>query len=109
VIVSVKSGQVGSAMVQQLKGAMENEKAAIGLFVTLEDPTQPMKLEADRAGIYHSELWDQDYPKVQILSIRELLAGRHPELPPSKLPTFQKAQPHLGAAGEQEKLFERGR
>lgn len=50
VIVSVKSGQVGSPMVLELKGAIENEKAAIGLFVTLEEPTTPMRVEASTAG-----------------------------------------------------------
>ena len=52
VIVSVKSGHVGSPAVQQLKGAVESEKAAIGLFITLEEPTAPMRLEAEKAGLY---------------------------------------------------------
>jgi hypothetical protein len=37
VLVSVKSGHVNSAMVRDLKGTVEREKAAIGLFVTLEE------------------------------------------------------------------------
>jgi site-specific DNA-methyltransferase (adenine-specific) len=43
VIVSVKSGGVGAAMIQQLKGAMETHSAAMGLFITLDEPTGPMK------------------------------------------------------------------
>lgn len=42
VLVSVKSGNVGRGMIQQLKGDMETHKAAIGLFVTLEEPSKPM-------------------------------------------------------------------
>jgi hypothetical protein len=50
-------------MVRDLKGVLEREKAAIGLFVTLEEPTREMHLEADTAGLYHSELWNRDYPR----------------------------------------------
>ena len=109
VIVSVKSGHVNSSMVRDLKGTLEREKAVMGLFVTLEEPSRDMNLEASTAGLYHSDLWNRDYPKIQILSIRELLDGRHPELPPSRQATFQKAQRHRGAVGEQEQLFDRER
>lgn len=71
VIVSVKSGNVNSGMVQVLKGAMERHKAAIGLFVTLEEPSGPMRKEATLGGFYHSELANRDYPRVQILSVRD--------------------------------------
>jgi site-specific DNA-methyltransferase (adenine-specific) len=105
VVGSVKSGHVNSSMVRDLKGTLDREKAAMGLFVTLEESTREMTLEASTAGLYHSDLWNRDYPKLQILSIRELLSGRHPELPPSRQAPFQKAQPHREAAGEQERLF----
>ncbi|MHB8958353.1 MAG: site-specific DNA-methyltransferase [Candidatus Limnocylindrales bacterium] len=93
VVVSVKSGGVNSGMVRDLKGTIEREKAAIGLFVSLEEPTKEMVLEASTAGLYHSELWNRDYPRLQILSIRELLEeGKKPSLPPFVLPTYQQAQ-----------------
>ena len=72
---------------------LEREKAAIGLFVTLEEATKEMRLEADMAGLYHSDLWNRDYPKLQILTIRELLeAGKKPQLPPFVLPSYQQAE-----------------
>jgi site-specific DNA-methyltransferase (adenine-specific) len=93
VVVSVKSGGVNSGMVRDLKGTLEREKAAIGLFITLEEPTREMRLEASTAGIYHSELWNRDYPRIQLLSIRELLEEhRKPVLPPFVLPSFQQAE-----------------
>ena len=107
VIVSVKSGHVNSSMVRDLKGTLEREKAVMGLFVTLEEPSRDMSLEASTAGLYHSDLWNRDYPKLQILSVRKLLDGRRPELPPSRQAAYQKAPRHRGAAGEQEQLFER--
>ena len=109
VVVSVKSGHVNSSMVRDLKGTIDREQAAMGLFLTLEESTRDMNLEASTAGLYHSELWNRDYPKIQVLSIQELLAGQHPELPPSRQPTFQKAQRHRETGGEQKQLFERER
>lgn len=107
VVVSVKSGHVNSAMVRDLKGTIEREKAAIGIFVTLEDPTKEMLLEASTAGLYHSELWNRDYPRLQVLSIRDLLEeGRKPSLPPFVLPTYQQAERVREArAADQQEMF----
>jgi site-specific DNA-methyltransferase (adenine-specific) len=82
-IVSVKSGRVHAADVQQLKGAMQRHGARMGFFVTLSEPTAPMVAEAATAGQYHSPLSDRDYQAMQILTIRELVQeGRRPDLPP---------------------------
>lgn len=105
IVVSVKSGQVNSGMVRDLKGTVERERASIGLFVTLEEATKEMALEAATAGLYHSDLWNRDYPKLQILSIRQLLAGVKPELPPSVQPTYSQAKRYQLPAGEQQGLF----
>ena len=106
IIVSVKSGGVGAAMIQQLKGAMETHGAAMGLFVSLEEPTGPMKLEAAIAGTYHSEVSGKDYPRLQILTIRELLEEhRKPDLPLLVLPTYQRAERVEKKAAEQRELF----
>jgi hypothetical protein len=48
---------------------------AIGVFITLEEPTKPMRDEAVSAAFYHSPGWGQDYPRIQILTIEELLHG----------------------------------
>ncbi len=105
VLVSVKSGHVNSGDVRDLKGTMDREQAAIGLFLTLEEPSKEMKLEADTAGIFHSETWNRDFPKLQIFSIKELLDGRKPSLPPFVLPTYEQATKIIPSAGEQEELF----
>ena len=70
-------------------------------------PLREMHLEADTAGLYQSELWNRDYPRIQILSIRELLEeGRKPLLPPFVLPSYQKAKRIPGKKGaEQAELF----
>ncbi len=41
-----------------------------------------MIVDEKEAGKYRSEGWEADYPKVQIRTIEDLLAGRGLELPP---------------------------
>jgi site-specific DNA-methyltransferase (adenine-specific) len=106
VLVSVKSGGVNSGMVRDLKGTLEREKAAIGLFITLEEPTKEMRLEATTSGVYHSDLWNRDFPRIQLISVRELLEeNRKPNLPPFVLPTYQQAERMKPETRGQERLF----
>ena len=75
IIVSVKGGEhVGRTMIADLKNTVEREKAEIGLFVTLAEPTQPMITEAASAGFYESP--KGQFPKIQILTIEDLLSGK---------------------------------
>jgi len=100
VIVQVKSGHVGAKDVQQLVGTVDQEKAAMGLFITLEEPTKPMRQEALRAGLYHSEGWGKSYPRIQVLTIEDLLAGKGPEMP-TAFGTFKQAGRVRGDVGQQ--------
>ena len=80
VVVSVKGGfNVSVPMVRDLVGVVGREKAAIGLFVTLHPPTAPMKAEAAKAGFYQWE--GERCPRIQILTVEELLDGRRADLP----------------------------
>ena len=66
-------------MVATLKGDMEREDAVIGICATLEAPSEPMRQEAIAAGFYEPEsLPGNQFPKVQILTIEELLSGTQP-------------------------------
>ena len=106
VIVQVKSGKVGSSQVQQLKGAMENEGAAIGVFITLEKPTQPMLKEALAAGWYESPAWRKKYRRLQILTIGDLFEGAGVDMPPQH-GTLQRAsrwkRGNVGVDGESQR------
>ncbi|HEX74080.1 MAG TPA: site-specific DNA-methyltransferase [Dehalococcoidia bacterium] len=81
VVVQVKSGHVGVNTVRELKAVAAND--AIGVLITLESPTSPMKVEAVDAGYYRSPIYDKDYTKIQILTIEELLNGKTVDMPPS--------------------------
>ena len=75
IIVSVKGGEhVNVTMVKDLIATVEREKAAMGLFVTLVEPTKPMVTEAVTTGFYQSP--KGDFPKIQILTIADLLSGK---------------------------------
>ena len=51
-----------------------------------------MTTEATTAGFYHSPHWGSDYPKLQILTIEELLDGREVKMPQTVETTFKKAE-----------------
>ena len=102
-IVQVKSGKVSSPHIRDLKGTMEREKAALGLFITLEEPTREMEKEAVSAGFYHSELWQRDYLKVQIHTVGELMEGKAFEMP-SQQATYKPAPRVKAKKGRQGKL-----
>ena len=105
IVVQVKSGGVQRNQIATLKSDMEREKADLALFVTLKPPTRPMRQEALEAGFYTPEAFpDHRSPRVQILTIEELLSGVKADLPPSALPaTFQRA-PRQRRAGRQGRL-----
>ncbi len=92
VIVQVKSGYVGVNHVRDLKGVLEREKAAIGALITLREPTKPMLTEAAATGFYESKEFPGRYPRLQILTIAELLAGKKVEYPAHRVETFAKAE-----------------
>jgi DNA modification methylase len=103
-IVSVKGGgNVSVAIVRELGHVVEREKAKMGLLVMLAEPTQPMRTEAVKAGFY--ETWMGRFPKLQILTVAELLAGRKPELPILDPAAFRRAPREKGRQAEQGKLI----
>ena len=93
VILSVKAGHLTTSHVRDLRAVVEREKAAIGVLISFQEPTKPMCEEAATAGFYHSVVWNRNYPKVQLLTVDELLQGKRIEMPPIKAlnATFQKA------------------
>ena len=104
-VVQVKSGRVSSPLIRDLKGTVDREKAALGLFITLEDPTRDMRTEAVSAGFYHSEVWQRDYPKIQIRTIEDLLTGNTFDIPPHPS-MYQAAQRVRRPEGRQSGLEE---
>jgi DNA modification methylase len=81
VILSVKAGHTSVAHIHELRGVMEREKAQIGVLISMVEPTQPMRSEAASAGFYKSPGWGTTHPRLQILTVEELLAGKRIDMP----------------------------
>lgn len=81
VVVSVKGGEhLTVASLRDLRGVVEREAAAAGLLICLAEPTREMRREAAAAGFFDSGFGR--HPRLQLCTIRELLAGVPPDLPP---------------------------
>ncbi len=105
VIVQVKSGKVGSPAVRDLVGTLKREGAAIGVLLTLEPPTAEMTREAVSAGFYESPGWGTTHPRVQLLTVGDLLAGlARVDMPPTER-TFKAAGRVKDEGPEQRGLF----
>jgi site-specific DNA-methyltransferase (adenine-specific) len=104
-LVQVKSGKVKSGDVRDLRGVVEREEAAIGIFITLEKATRDMETEAASSGFYHSPGWERDYPRLQILTIEDLFNGATVQMPPATN-TFKQADKVTSTKHKQKKLFE---
>jgi DNA modification methylase len=93
VVLSVKSGKVSVRDVRDLRGVIEREHAEIGVLITLQEPTDPMRREAAGAGFYNSPWTGKDHPRLQILTIEQLLEGKRIDMPSPEHTsvTFKKA------------------
>lgn len=90
IIFSVKAGHVTVSQVRDLVGVVSRENAQIGVFLALEAPTSPMRREAASAGFYESP-WGK-HPRIQLLTIEELLEGKGIDYPVAADVTFKRAQ-----------------
>jgi site-specific DNA-methyltransferase (adenine-specific) len=79
-IVSVKGGGVGVKDIRELIAVVDRERAKIGVYISLEPHTEPMKKEAAGAGLYDSGT-GKKVPKIQLFTIEELFAGKQPQIP----------------------------
>ena len=92
IIFSVKAGHVTVAHLRDLRGVVEREGAAIGVLLCMEEPTRPMRSEAASSGFYSSPWHKEPYPRLQILTVKELLEGKKVNMPPWRDErTFKKA------------------
>lgn len=88
-LVSVKGGrQINPGMVRDLVGTVESQRAQVGVLVTMEPPTPGMVEAANHSGIYSAPASGQNFPRVQIITVPQLLAGQRPKLPPTIDPYF---------------------
>lgn len=96
IIFSVKGGKLKATDVRDLRGVVDREKAEIGVLLSFDAPTQPMRTEAASAGFYTSP-WGK-HARLQLLTVADLLNGAAVDYPQTagvnqtykQAPTFKK-------------------
>jgi site-specific DNA-methyltransferase (adenine-specific) len=100
VIISVKAGHTGANHVRDLQGVLDTTGAAIGVLISMQTPTGPMREAGASAGLYESP-WGK-HPRIQLLTIADLLSGKQIDCPPQAFSTtFKKAARHTPDQGQQ--------
>ncbi|MGD1105761.1 MAG: restriction endonuclease [Terracidiphilus sp.] len=83
IVFSVKSGaNLSPSFVRDLRGVIDREKCQIGVLITLHRPTSDMRKEAASCNFYKSN-WGT-HPRLQILTIEQLLNGVGVDRPPTR-------------------------
>jgi len=81
ILFSVKSSKtLTPSVIRELHSVVENEKAAMGVFITLY-PMPNLIKKKKKYGSYHNQFMGQDYPKIDVVSIEEMLKGKIMRLP----------------------------
>jgi len=104
IILSVKAGKVQVQHLYELRGVIDREDAQIGVLISLQPPTKPMRVEAASAGFYESP-W-RKHPRLQLLTVEELLDGAIIDMPPQQANvTFKRAPKAKVKPDESDPLF----
>ncbi len=90
-IISVKGGfSKGVGWVSELVETIGREKAALGILLTAVLPTKEMEARAAAAGFFETGLHAK-VPRLQILTLAELFAGKRPVVPNVNAAMFKAA------------------
>ncbi len=106
VLVSVKGGKsVNPAMVRDLVGTVGSQKAEMGVLITMVPPTPGMVEAANHSGSYTWPVNGQSFPRVQIITVPELLNFQRPKMPPPLIP-YISAVRRTKAKPDQPSMFD---
>ncbi len=103
IIISVKSGKPHILHVRELLAVIGSQKAAIGVLIALEPPTKTMISEAMDAGFYESIWWRSKHPRLQILTVEDMLAGKGVDYP-NPTETFVSPKKRVSSADAAEQM-----
>lgn len=105
VLISVKGGrQLNPSMVRDLGGTVATQKAEMGVLITNAPPTRGMVDEANHAGSYQHPNYIETFPRIQLITVDELLSGKRPRMPATMSPYIQALRAKTPA--DQESLFD---
>ena len=80
-VAQVKGGNYSLGHIRDFRTAMTNAQADLGIFVVTRPPSDGMRAEASRAGMWKHPLWDMTCPRVQLYEIQDYFAGAMPQIP----------------------------
>ena len=93
IIVSVKGGKtINPAMARDLQGTLEQHKAEMGVLITQATPTGGILDVVNHSGTYTHPANGQQFPRLQVITTAELMAGKRPLMPPTFLPYIQASR-----------------
>lgn len=81
IIVSVKGGNTNPGHIRDLLGTVESKRAAMGIFLCMNPPTRGMIDAANTSGTYTHPATGQSYPRIQILTVQDLVDLKRPNAP----------------------------
>lgn len=90
ILVSVKGGKtIGPQFVRDLLGTVQTQKAEMGILITMSEPTRGILDAVNHAGLYVHPANGQKFPKVQVITVDQLLKGEKPAMPLTTLPYIE--------------------
>lgn len=93
-ILSVKGGKLRPTDLRDLRGVMEREHVPMAGFLSLQEPSKAMKMEAAQAGMFSYQ--GVDYPRMQLITVKDVLEGKRDlETPTKVVSRVQSAQGNL--------------
>ncbi|WP_286212734.1 DNA methyltransferase [Mycolicibacterium mageritense] len=92
-VVSVKGGKtINPAMVRELSGAMDARKAQMGVLITMASATRGVTDAINHGGVFTHPANGQKYPRLQHITVADLLKKKRPQVPPTFLPYIAAQQ-----------------
>ena len=110
VLIEVKSGKVNVKNLREFIHVVNAQQAAIGVFVCFQEcVTAPMQREAKQQGYYTPNIgqigeYKTQFPKIQILTIEQILNGEQVKIPMTTQGVFKTAGKHVQESTQQSLL-----
>ena len=94
ILFSVKSNEtLTPAVIRELNGTVEREKAACGILLTLY-PMPNLVKDCKQYGHYQNKFMGNDYPKIQVISVEEMFEGKRMQFPTNTMDVLKSAETH---------------
>lgn len=99
ILVSVKGGkQIGPQFVRDLLGTVQTQNAELGVLILMSEPTRGIIDAVNHAGTYRHPSNGQIFPKIQVVTVSDLLLGRRPNLPGTINPYMKASKAKVESA-----------